>query len=160
MSRYFGEGSGLGGGGGGANGAESALKCNDCGVGLIAGFDAMGNPDGLGVLCKGCWADMWIPHPHGNVAGLAGNTCTMGIRWTKEEWQAIQGITNATIMELGKHLGRMPGANDYPTLKLALDPQLGKFQRSMKCNSCKTDVVFKPSADDVPMAGINTPAQG
>lgn len=153
VGRYFGEGAGQGGQGGvGGN-----LKCNECGTGLIAGYDAMGNPDGIGSLCKNCWADMWVPHPHGNVAGLGSNTCTMGVRWTQQEWQAIQGLAFEAINRTGAALGRQATSNDYSSIKAALDPVLGThFKRSMKCTSCHSDVTFSPTADDIPMAGINT----
>lgn len=150
VGRYFGEGVS----GGGATGN---LKCAECGTGLIAGYDTMDNPDGMGALCKNCWADMWVPHPHAGIGGLGGNTCTMGVRWTPQEWQQLQGITMDIINRTGAVLGRYPTQNDYPSIKQALDHVLGaSFKRSMKCQTCHTDVVFSPTADDIPMAGINT----
>lgn len=153
VGRYFGDT----GAGGGAS-SQSALKCNDCGTGLMAGYDAQENPDGMGYLCKNCWSDMWVPHAHGNLPSLAGtNTCTMGIRWTPQEWTAIQGIVTEAINSLGTHLGRYPTSNDYSTLSAIVNPILERgFKRSVNCRTCKADVVFYPKADDIPMIGINT----
>ncbi len=157
VGRFFGDG---GGGGAMAGASQGNLKCSDCGMGLIAGFDAMDDPDrGLGnYLCKNCWADMWVPHPHGNISSLAGtNTCTMGVRWTPQEWEAIQGLANHAIQMTAAAVGHLPTNREYPSIKMALDPVLGKhFKRSMKCQTCNTNISFSPTSDDIPMNGINT----
>lgn len=144
------------------NGGQFKCKQDGCNAMMMPGIDDMYGTGSDGPYCKEHWADMWVEHPMYNRPNMP--MCKVGVRWTEQEWGAIQKLVADTVQDFLSPVDKegRPRANwqpRYPRVEEMNQLFEKSWKRSVDCPFCKAHVSFSITCDDLSIPGVNAAAQ-